>query len=574
MMHSILQGMIGQLIGGTPVVDNDFVIRVKTDNAGTSASDQFTIPTFGAGYNYNITTDEHSLTGQTGSVTLTFSTAGEYVIRISGTFPRIYFNNGGDKLKLIRTLNFGDVGWANFANSFYGCSNNVIDSLATGNFANVASAQNAWLNNTSNNFFPEIGFSICTNFQNAWINNTLTSFPLIDMGAATRVDSAWKDNLLTSFPSIDFPNCANFEDAWINNSLTTIPLANYGLSASNVIFQGAWKNNNLDTVPALNLSTGTDFGGYRDGAWSENGVISSFACRNFYNMTDGNGLFYNTTLPTSDYSDILITQNANNANTGVTLDGGNSVYDCLGSNARDNLVNTKLWSITDGGLDPLANCLWTGLESYYTADNTPNDAIGTANGTLINGATYSTGIINQGFSLDGVNDYVDLGDNFDFDSTTPFSFSFWINKNTTANQAIFTRLLTSPNVQGYQLAVLSGNTIRLAMYNLVGGGGFVSVRTNATIASSTWLHVVATYDGSQNASGIKIYIDGVNQTLTVESSGVTGSTSVATTAKIGSRASDFYFNGLIDEGAIFSRELTASDVTDLYNLGAGRQYPT
>jgi hypothetical protein len=335
--------------GGNPYGD-DFVIRVKTDNAGTSASNQFTIPTTGGTYDYNITTDEHSLTGQTGSVTLTFSTAGQYDIRISGAFPRIYFNNGGDKLKLIRTFNFGAVGWTNLSNAFFGCTNNIIDSSATGNFDNVTSAQNAWINNSLNDFFPNIDFPNCSNFRASWANNALTSFPLINMGVAVNVDLAWQNNLLTSFPAIDFPNCANFEDAWINNSLTTIPLANYGLSASNVKFQGAWKNNNLDTVPALNLSTGTDFGGFRDGAWADNGLISSFACRNFYNLTDGTGLFYNTTLLTSDYSDILITQNANNANTGVNFDGGNSNYDSSATSARTNLVSVKLWTIIDAGL--------------------------------------------------------------------------------------------------------------------------------------------------------------------------------------------------------------------------------
>jgi len=234
----------------------------------------------------------------------------------------------------------------------------------------------------------------------------------------------------------------------------------------------------------------------------------------------------------------------------------------------------SLYSNAYGGGGGSIPPLWNDLLAYYTADNTANDAVGTANGTLINGATYGTGIINQGFSLDGVNDYVDLGDNFNFDSTTPFSLSFWVNRSASRNQSIISRLLTSPNVQGFQFVLLGGNQVRLAMYNLVGGGGFVSVRTNTTVDAFRFVHVVATYDGSQNASGIKIYFDGVLQSKTVESASVSGSTSVATSAKIGSRASDFYFNGLIDEGAIFSRELTASDVTDLYNAGAGRQYPT
>ena len=64
--HSLYSNAYGGN-GGNPYGD-DFVIRVKTDNAGTSASNQFTIPTTGGTYDYNITTDEHLLTGQTGTV--------------------------------------------------------------------------------------------------------------------------------------------------------------------------------------------------------------------------------------------------------------------------------------------------------------------------------------------------------------------------------------------------------------------------------------------------------------------------------------------------------------------------
>ena len=37
-----------------PVVFSEFIMLVKTDNAGTSADDQFTIPTTETGYNYDV----------------------------------------------------------------------------------------------------------------------------------------------------------------------------------------------------------------------------------------------------------------------------------------------------------------------------------------------------------------------------------------------------------------------------------------------------------------------------------------------------------------------------------------
>ena len=91
--------------------ENDFVITVKTDNTstGSSTSTQFTIPTTGTGYNYNVDCDNDGVneaTAQTGDYTCNYAAAGTYTVRIKdntglGTgFPRIYFNNGGDRLKL------------------------------------------------------------------------------------------------------------------------------------------------------------------------------------------------------------------------------------------------------------------------------------------------------------------------------------------------------------------------------------------------------------------------------------------------------------------------------------------
>ena len=38
----------------------DFVITVKTDNTGSSSDTQFSIPTTGGGYNYNVDCDDDS----------------------------------------------------------------------------------------------------------------------------------------------------------------------------------------------------------------------------------------------------------------------------------------------------------------------------------------------------------------------------------------------------------------------------------------------------------------------------------------------------------------------------------
>ena len=117
--------------------DNDmFVIWVQTNNEGASDYDEFTIPTHpDETYNYNVDCDgdgEDEATGVTGDYTCQYGSADSYEIRIHDNagdgsgFPRIYFNNEGDALKLTNIYQWGTGKWTSMANAFYGCRNMVV----------------------------------------------------------------------------------------------------------------------------------------------------------------------------------------------------------------------------------------------------------------------------------------------------------------------------------------------------------------------------------------------------------------------------------------------------------------
>jgi len=230
--------------------------------------------------------------------------------------------------------------------------------------------------------------------------------------------------------------------------------------------------------------------------------------------------------------------------------------------------------LSSGGGGGAVNPLWDDLQAYYTADNTPNDALGNYNGTLVNGATYGSGIINQGFSLDGVNDYVDLGNNFDNDGTQAQSFSLWVKLNTLSTFAFVSKMNHSIPFNGWAVQLV-GSKANLVFSNNATGGLYAQTENTQVLTTNTWYHIVATYDGSKSASGIKIYIDGsigtqniIKDTLSTNSTSSTG-----IKATISSRnGSSIFTNGIIDEVGIWDRELTASEVTELYNSGAGKQY--
>jgi len=104
-----------------------FITRWKTDNAGSSADTFITIPTYsGETYHYDIDWDNDGTFDQlgiTGDITHDFGTAGTYTIRIRGDFPRIYFNNTGDRSKLLSVLQWGNIAWSSMEHAFDGCEN-------------------------------------------------------------------------------------------------------------------------------------------------------------------------------------------------------------------------------------------------------------------------------------------------------------------------------------------------------------------------------------------------------------------------------------------------------------------
>ena len=85
------------------------------------------------------TSDGQSITGNTGNTTITFPASGTYTVEITGDFPMIYFNNGGDRLKLTDVNKWGSIAWTSFNRAFYNCNNMTITAADIPNVSAVTS---------------------------------------------------------------------------------------------------------------------------------------------------------------------------------------------------------------------------------------------------------------------------------------------------------------------------------------------------------------------------------------------------------------------------------------------------
>lgn len=209
--------------------------------------------------------------------------------------------------------------------------------------------------------------------------------------------------------------------------------------------------------------------------------------------------------------------------------------------------------------------IWDGLLAYYRADGTPVDQTG--NGydlTLINGTTYDTGKINQGFLFDGVNDYASYSG--DVGVTGDFSVNLWVKPNIKTSSNFFQSANFISLTNGsFGLSFVSGSAI-FTMIKTTGGS---LAQDGGVVGTGNW--VMLTVIWNETTKRAKIYYNGSIYTDSVRD--FTGCTSADLTNgfMLSRRLSAQYYNGLEDEIGIWNRELTPTEVSQLYNSGNGKQ---
>ena len=167
-----------------------------------------------------------------------------------------------------------------------------------------------------------------------------------------------------------------------------------------------------------------------------------------------------------------------------------------------------------------------------------NDAVSFSN-------TYSV-------DLDGANDYIQLGNDSSLSISGALSITAWVKFDSLTGYPMILSKRAGASSHAYQF-YSTGSKIN---YN----NGTI-VQSSGTITTGTWTHIGVTFDGS---GGVSFYINGSSAgTATAASSNPTNSGSLT----IGKAYNGNYFNGKIDEVALFNSALSSSQVASIYNSG-------
>ena len=259
--------------------ETDFVFTVDTTIAGSSGTGKFAVPISGTSGSYDIDWgDGNSDTGQTGTITHTYSSSAVYTIKISGSPTRFTFGNGGDKLKLNNISNWG-VFVGDLSAAFYGCSNMTCSATDTPTITGT-SLVNMFRNcSLFNGDISRWDVSGVTNFQTSFFNCSVFNQDL----------SSWDVSNGTSLKQM-FQGATVFNQdlgSWDVSSCTNF--TNFLLSATNLTFSSS----NLDSIYngwstlSLSANESISFGSakYTSAASAGRTVLTS--APNNWTITDG-----------------------------------------------------------------------------------------------------------------------------------------------------------------------------------------------------------------------------------------------------------------------------------------------
>ena len=143
----------------------------------TTPGESIIIPTF-SGDTYNYTVDWGDSTTPdvwTGDATHSYAVPNTYTVTITGTFPRIYFNGGGDNQKILSVQQWGTNTWTSMAYAFSGCSNLVVNATDAPDLSLVSDMSGMFGDDTSlNQDFNTSTWNVgnVANFAEMFINDT------------------------------------------------------------------------------------------------------------------------------------------------------------------------------------------------------------------------------------------------------------------------------------------------------------------------------------------------------------------------------------------------------------------
>lgn len=201
---------------------------------------------------------------------------------------------------------------------------------------------------------------------------------------------------------------------------------------------------------------------------------------------------------------------------------------------------------------PLCTPPPSGMVAWWPGDGDTNDIAGLNHGTLVGGVTFSPGMVDQAFSLDGATGFVEVPDAATLDLVAEITIDAWLNPTVLGGRIV--DKITAGGGDGYLLDTF-GDRVRM----IVDGQ---SLSGASILPTGAWTHVAGVFDGSE----MRVYVNGV---LDGTLAATTAIPSNALDLRIGadSTGGNLFF-GMIDEIEVIGRALSQAEIQSIVASGS------
>ena len=178
-------------------------------------------------------------------------------------------------------------------------------------------------------------------------------------------------------------------------------------------------------------------------------------------------------------------------------------------------------------------------------------------GTLVNGPEFVEGYLGGALSFDGIDDYVNCGNDASLTSVDGVSVTAWIKMDVLGRDQ---KIASNQNgsTGGYKLGVYSSNN--MAEFEIRSSANAATLNRTApggtALQTDTWYHVAGVYD---KGKALRTYVNGKldRELATAEVAGV--STGALLLGRE-SYASAYYWLGLMDDVRVYNKALTEEEI--------------
>ncbi len=217
----------------------------------------------------------------------------------------------------------------------------------------------------------------------------------------------------------------------------------------------------------------------------------------------------------------------------------------------------------------------SGLVSWWRAEGSASDGVDSNNGTLLNGASFASGMVGQAFSFNGSYQCVQVPHAASLVASN-YSIEAWVKPLAQVSDPIDQDLIFGQSFGHCQLVARTGSSgVRLAFSFGTSHTSFYEATGTSEIPIGRFSHLAGTWDGTT----LRLYINGV---LNAQSSSHAAPVDSGCPFYLGgfySPAADScgyvnqFFNGLIDEASYYNRALSGAEIQSIYNAGGAGKCP-